>query len=265
MGDEARYVLENGMMRAFRFFMKKSTANPRCALFCVSLKYGQLFIYLIPISFNPLAMKIQSLFSFLFLGTLVGCTADQVGGDVCFESEILPIFNANCTMSGCHNSTTQTEGLDASSYAGIKAFLDDEGKRDLLGPLQDDGDDRMPPAPYPALTSDQIDLIARWLRQGAENTTNCDTATVCDTVAVSFAQDVQPIFNANCINCHSGAAASGGYDFTGHAGAAGATGVLEGALRHELGFQPMPSSSVMLSDCQINTIVSWINAGALNN
>ena len=35
----------------------------------------------------------------------------------------------------------------------------------------------------------------------------------CDTINVSYTEDIKPIFDANCVSCHSGSAPAGGYSF----------------------------------------------------
>lgn len=209
-------------------------------------------------------VKQLSLFGFA-ASIFIGCTADHITNPVCFESEILPIFQSNCTSSGCHNSTDKEDGKDLSSYAGISAFLDDEGKKKLINVLRGDkGEDLMPPAPQSPLPESSIELIIDWLDGGYKNTTGCDTA-VCDTSAMSFSQDIQPIFNAYCISCHSGAAPASGRDFTTYQGVFDNTGVITGAIKHEIGFIPMPDGTGQIPACSISKIEAWIAQGALNN
>ena len=38
---------------------------------------------------------------------------------VCFQSEILPLFQSNCAKSGCHDATTHTKELILDSYVNI--------------------------------------------------------------------------------------------------------------------------------------------------
>ena len=40
-------------------------------------------------------------------------------GEVCFESQILPIFQSNCAKSGCHDAATHQDGYVFDSYANI--------------------------------------------------------------------------------------------------------------------------------------------------
>ena len=37
---------------------------------------------------------------------------------VCFQNQVLPIFQNSCAMSGCHNGSGES-GLDLTSYRGI--------------------------------------------------------------------------------------------------------------------------------------------------
>jgi hypothetical protein len=60
------------------------------------------------------------LFSGLFVAGISSCRHnDDISGipEICFEGEILPIFQSNCTMSGCHSSSG--EGMDLTTYTGI--------------------------------------------------------------------------------------------------------------------------------------------------
>lgn len=75
-------------------------------------------------------------------------------------------------------------------------------------------EDRMPPTPNAALTQDQIQAIANWISQGAQNLTCDANAGGCDTASVSFSQDIQPTVDIYCKGCHSGGSPSGGIDLS---------------------------------------------------
>ena len=53
--------------------------------------------------------------------TSITCTREYVEDlrGVCFDSDVLPIFQSNCTQSGCHNSQDRKEGYDLTSYESI--------------------------------------------------------------------------------------------------------------------------------------------------
>lgn len=94
-----------------------------------------------------------------------------------------------------------------------------------------------------------------------------------------FKQDVQPIFQAKCLSCHSAAAKSGGLDLTSHGGlmAGGKSGpavtpgkpdesLLIKALTGTAGQTPqMPLGGQPLDQTHIDTIRNWIRDGAPNN
>lgn len=85
--------------------------------------------------------------------------------------------------------------------------------------------------------------------------------------SVSFATDVQPIFQASCGtggSCH-GAGARGNADgkvYETHAGASAVDGpVTLGAIKHEAGFSQMPQIGGKLSNDKIAKIEAWIDGG----
>lgn len=89
----------------------------------------------------------------------------------------------------------------------------------------------------------------------------------CDTVNMTYSNDVQPILQANCYSCHGNGNANGGVTLDSYEAVSGlaASGILTGVITHASGFPPMPQGAAKLSDCDINTIQDWINRGAANN
>jgi hypothetical protein len=99
------------------------------------------------------------------------------------------------------------------------------------------------------------------------------------TTDVSFAKDIQPIFNQSCMPCHAGGKdAKGSYDLTCYTGAVGSgkssiANVLPGdadsstlCLRLSGAIPPqMPKGRPPLDAAQLATIKNWINQGAKNN
>jgi hypothetical protein len=92
-------------------------------------------------------------------------------------------------------------------------------------------------------------------------------ATNCVTTNMKYSTDLTAILQANCYSCHSGAVVNAGINLSTYAGvkAVADNGKLVGVISHAAGFKPMPDGGVKLSDCTINKIKSWVNAGALNN
>ncbi len=188
---------------------------------------------------------------------------------ICFQRDILPIFVSNCAKSGCHN-TQSHEGdyvLDTYGhivYKGIKPG-NGSGSKIYQTLVNSDIGDRMPQYPSPPLTSTQIAMIKQWIDEGAKNTVNCISA--CDPNAFTYAAVIKPIIDVNCYGCHNNSSAGGGYSFSGYSGlkVAVTNGRLLGTINHLAGFSVMPQGGVKLSDCKIQQITEWVNAGAPNN
>jgi hypothetical protein len=193
---------------------------------------------------------------------------------VCFERDVKPIFISNCTMSGCHSGPNPAHGNDFTTYEGILAGFDDDNgdENEILKAITDDDpEDRMPLGRAP-LSAAQIETIRNWIAQGAKNEDCTDPdngggGNTCDTLDLSFANNIQPIFQNTCVGCHSGAYPPKGINLSSHAGirSAAQTGQLVGAITHTPGFTPMPMNGNKLDDCTIDKIKGWINAGAPNN
>lgn len=187
---------------------------------------------------------------------------------VCFETEVLPLFQSNCAKSGCHDAATHTEGYIFDSYENIMRkdiIPGNASNSEVYEVLFEDGNDKMPPPPNPDLTAAQKALIGRWINEGALNTTNCGTN--CDTTNFRFSTAVSVITNTYCVGCHSGSAPSGGINLSSYAGVAAAaqSGRLYNAITHAAGYSPMPKDAAKLSDCQITQIRKWIQSGTPNN
>jgi len=187
---------------------------------------------------------------------------------VCFQSDILPLFQSNCAKSGCHDAITHEEDLVLDSYTNIMRKDVVPGNADgskIYRVLFETGKKKMPPAPNTDLTAAQKALIAKWINEGAKNTVNC--ASTCDSNQFKFAANINPIMAAYCTGCHSGAAASGSIDLSTYANVKvqATNGRLVGSVTHTAGYSAMPKDAAKLSDCQIAQIKKWVAAGALNN
>ncbi len=100
--------------------------------------------------------------------------------------------------------------------------------------------------------------------------------TACDTTAVSYADDILPILNDQCMVCHSTSAApivGGDNDMEGYDNLMGF--VVAGDPENSLFYasvawltgtvpMPRPEGSSKLSDCELALIRSWISQGASN-
>lgn len=97
-----------------------------------------------------------------------------------------------------------------------------------------------------------------------------DTFGDCNPVDVKLSTEVTPIFSANnCFACHStaGAPNAGGIDLTNYDDVkiVADNGKLYGAINHDNGFAAMPPGGNKLSECELETIKTWIDEGSQNN
>lgn len=205
-----------------------------------------------------------------------GSTGSTGGNQSCdpdviyFNRDILPVFQSNCAMSGCHNAASAQDGVILDTYAnimstgGIKPYQ--ANKSDVIEAITEtDPDDRMPQPPYNPLSQAQIDILKAWVNQGAKELI-CNEQS-CDTANVTLSQTVVPVLQKYCTGCHSGSNPSGGYDLTLKAVIQnlGMSGKLYGTVSHSTGFSPMPQGGNKLSSCDISKIRIWVNNGSLDN
>jgi len=106
-----------------------------------------------------------------------------------------------------------------------------------------------------------------------ENTQPAPTDTVLPA-GVSFSKDVLPIFQSRCSSCHSGEQARKGLSLMSYesimAGSTGGAVIIPGDANGSLLVQlvsggQMPKQGPKLTPEQIQIIIDWIMAGALNN
>ena len=188
--------------------------------------------------------------------------------EVCFQTDVLPLFQSNCAKAGCHDAASHKGDYIFDSYANIikKDIRPGNATNSkVYEVLFETGNDKMPPPPNTDLTAQQKALIGRWINEGAKNTINCNTN--CDSTQFKYGANVSVILSAYCLGCHSGAAPSAGIDLSTWAGVnlVAVSGRLVGAVTHAPGYAAMPNGNNKLSDCQIAQIRRWVTAGALNN
>lgn len=191
---------------------------------------------------------------------------------VYYELDIQPLLHSNCAFSGCHDAATAQDGVDLSSYEQVIQTADvrpfNLSGSDLYEVITDsDPDKQMPPPSRPPLNSDQINLIAKWILQGAENLTCDPSATECDTLSRSYLVHIVPIVQTHCQGCHSGSTPSGGINLSTHPGieTVAENGRLLGAITHNPAYSAMPQGGTQLGECEISQIRSWVEDGAPNN
>jgi hypothetical protein len=175
-------------------------------------------------------------------------------------------------MSGCHDAITSEGGIRLTDYQSIISTGEIEPGNPNESKVwkaitESEPQDRMPPLSSGiTLTQEQRDAVFDWISQGSLN--NACTENNCDTIDVSYASNVRPIFELHCLGCHTGAAVAGGgipFDTYAQVATYANNGDLMGALNHQPGFTAMPYGQPKLNDCKIATIRNWINEGTQNN
>lgn len=89
----------------------------------------------------------------------------------------------------------------------------------------------------------------------------------CDTTNVSYSTQVVDILQNNCYSCHSGPNPPTGIHLDTYANLKvfASNGFLVDAVTQNGVVTPMPYGLPELPACEVNTIVAWVNQGALNN
>lgn len=187
-----------------------------------------------------------------------------------FQQQVLPIFQSSCAMPGCHDQATAEDGIVLDSYSSIMSSGEvvpgDLSDGDVYENITDsDPDDIMPPPPNDPLTSEQIQLIAGWIQQGAQN--NSCSSLLCDTVNVTFSAQIAPFFANKCEGCHSGGNSSAGLTLVTYdqISASALDGSLWNSVNGTGGFTLMPYNGTPLSDCELVMLDKWIQNGAPND
>lgn len=90
---------------------------------------------------------------------------------------------------------------------------------------------------------------------------------ICSDTAAAYKNNIKPLVEANCVSCHNSSNPNGSHDYSTFDGLheVAINGLLVGSVTHAPGFTPMPKNRAQLSECQINQIKKWVNAGAPNN
>lgn len=97
-------------------------------------------------------------------------------------SNVQNILSSSCATSGCHDSSTEQNGVNLTSYDDVMNSVgqqygenvvqaDDAAGSPLVDKIESGNPefgDRMPPG-GPYLSTDDIDLIKDWINEGAED------------------------------------------------------------------------------------------------
>ena len=212
--------------------------------------------------------KFSLIAAFAFVGVwgMQSCQHEQMGDPnaaICFERDILPIFNSKCAMSGCHDAGTSAEGYTLDNYKNIVSDGIVAGKPNKSEVYESIADGEMPPKNSTQLSESEKQLIYDWIAEGAKNGINC--ASACDTAVSGFSSTIQPMMTKYCVGCHAYPNAGAGVDLSSHLGVKNA--INQGLMKSldHTGYYPMPKGGSKLSDCEINQVRKWIQKGAPND
>ncbi len=159
---------------------------------------------------------VRAIRTFSIAGLCVSLLGAAEPSTPAFESDILPIFEANCVA--CHGEASLQQGLDLRTAAAVlkggnsgpAIHLGSSGKSLLVEKLVTG---TMPPGDK-KLPEKQVDLIRRWIDAGAGRSGEMATAAGGPTVTeVGVTErDVLPILQAGCLACHGKRKHEGGLD-----------------------------------------------------
>lgn len=116
-------------------------------------------------------LGLSILLSACYYDEVIPKPVESITQDVSFSNDIIPIFNANCNVSGCHNLGGINPDLTPAN-----AFnqLDSQGFIDRANPenspiyqwMQGNGSLTMPPS---GIDPGNNALVLAWIKQGAKN------------------------------------------------------------------------------------------------
>lgn len=112
--------------------------------------------------------------------------------------------------------------------------------------------------------------IAACTNESKENIIPDTSGNDCDTAGITYTGYVKSVMDASCATsgCHDASSKADGVDLSSYAGTKNTATTLKsgsslllGVINHQSGFTAMPQGAAKLSDCTINKITAWVNAG----
>jgi uncharacterized membrane protein len=229
--------------------------------------------------------------SVIFLVTLLNCRHDGINADtldpVCFQRDVLPVFQNSCAISGCHSQGGGRGGYDFSGYTSIMKAITpfDAQKSKAYQSITGKAFVQLMPPNGVVSENDRI-LIRVWIDQGAKNTTCSSTAAIPDTSTnvnkpptnvvvgkqVCFQQDLLPVLVSSCAisGCHDQTTHRDGYNISSYAtvmtnlvvaGSPNSSRLYTSVKNNSM--PPKPYSS--LTQAVKDSLFNWIKNGARND
>jgi len=206
----------------------------------------------------------------------LSCSVQAEDPPPIFEADVQPILASKCGK--CHSDAVQKGALNLASMAGLRVG-GESGESAVADTLDDsllwimiDGDS-MPPEDQPQLTTDEREVIRRWLEGGAKS-----NAPHEPTEKKLNQHDVLPIVLLRCTACHGATLKQAGVDLRtvadmkrgGKNGPALVPGDAKASLMiHRIESEACPPRDQLLKffvrrppASEVDVLKKWIEAGA---
>lgn len=198
--------------------------------------------------------------------------------EVCFEKEVLPVFQNSCAIAGCHDGNGESD-LVLNNYLDISHAVipgrpfDSEVYKAIIATR---GENKMPPDQ--PLSLENRTIIRLWIEQGA-------LLTICPdpdgnggnpniNPRACFTRDILPVLVSRCASagCHDAVTHAEGYIFTSYStsmiavvpGNPGESKLYEVITKTSGENMMPPAGSAQLTLAEKDSIRKWISYGALN-
>ena len=198
-----------------------------------------------------------------------------------FETHIYPLFEANCLS--CHGASQPQRDLDLTTHESTlqggksgPALVPGSPLESLLLEKLNSG---AMPLGGDRLSDDQIDLVRRWIEDGARRVEReAETAAVASAEVVAGHETVTTILNVKCLLCHGRRNQEGGLNLQTRAsllnGGVSGPAVVPGKPDESLLIQRIENSDMppvkdqarlsvrAVTSAELERLRAWISAGA---
>ena len=238
-----------------------------------------------------LSSRLFRLVAVVGLVTLLCCRHNGLDvtalNQVCFERDVLPIFQNSCATTGCHSAGRGRGGYDFSNYTSIMKAItpfNSQGSKAYQAITGKAFVQFMPPKGV--VSENDMILIRVWIDQGALNTSCSTTAGTTDTTTVSqkppivnssgqqvcFQRDLLPVLVSSCAvsGCHDQTTHRSGYNLSSYA-AVMTNLVVAGSPTSSRLYSVIKNNSMppkpyaALTQAVKDSLFNWIKNGARND
>lgn len=195
---------------------------------------------------------------------------------ITFEKDVLPVFTQYCFT--CHGQSSPQLGLDLRTFATTMrgshngpVIVKGSPEQSLL--FQKVSAKVMPPPAFKQTMPDaQIEIIRKWISDGAISEKPAIVSKEVAEQRAIFEKEIQPLFQAKCVQCHGSGKPMAGLDLRSLTaalkgssnGAVIAEGFAERSIlmrRLDSRSMPPPGTGTPLNDDQLALLRKWIDKG----